>query len=217
MKRLEDAIRNGDPVRAVIRETALNQDGKTATVTSPDGAAQLELIRECYERAGLDPRHTIAVEAHGTGTPAGDPIEANAIGRAFTPEGGRPRDSPVFIASVKTNLGHTEAVSGLAALIKMAKSIEHGQIAPSLNFEKANKNIDLHELGLEVSWGAGPTTQAHQADMIVCKRYRLWHRHGQQVIVDERQSTISATAVRMPMSLSRKHRKQEIFSKMELR
>lgn len=171
VKRLEDAIRNGDPVRAVIRETALNQDGKTATVTSPDGAAQQDLIRECYKRASLDPANTIVVEAHGTGTPAGDPIEANAIGRALRPDGGQPRDSPVFIASVKTNLGHTEAVSGLAALIKMTKSIEHGQIAPSLNFEKANRNIDLHALGLEVSSRTGATMEAHQADLIVRKRY----------------------------------------------
>lgn len=166
VKRLEDAIRNGDPIRAVIRETALNQDGKTATVTSPDGAAQQDLIRECYERAGLDPRNTIMVEAHGTGTPAGDPIEANAIGRAFTPDRGQPRDFPVFIASVKTNLGHTEAVSGLAALIKMTKSIEHGQIAPSLNFEKANRNIDLHKLGLQVSWRAGAAGEVLRADLI---------------------------------------------------
>lgn len=158
VKRLDDAIRNGDPIRVVIRETAVNQDGKTATITSPDGAAQQRLIRECYERAGLDPHDIIVVEAHGTGTPTGDPIEAKAIGRAFRTEEAQPRGSPVLIASVKTNLGHTEAVSGLAALIKMAKSIEHGQIAPSLNFDKANPNIDLHELRLEVScwaWSHG--------------------------------------------------------------
>jgi acyl transferase domain-containing protein len=154
VKRLDDAIANGDPIRAVIRETAINQDGKTATITSPDGDAQQNLIRECYGRAGLDPRDTVVVEAHGTGTPAGDPIEAKAIGRAFRGDEVQRRDRPVLIASVKTNLGHTEAVSGIAALIKMAKSIEHGQVAPSLNFEKANPKIDLHDLALEVSsWG----------------------------------------------------------------
>lgn len=151
VKRLEDAIRNGDPISAVVRETAVNQDGKSATITSPDGTAQRELIKECYERAGLDPRDTIVVEAHGTGTAIGDPIEAEAIGRAFSTGGCRPKDEPVLIASVKTNLGHTEAASGLAAVIKMAKSLEHGKIAPSLNFEKPNPKIDLHSLGLKVS------------------------------------------------------------------
>lgn len=151
VKRLEDAIRNGDPIRAVVRGTAVNQDGKSATITSPDGAAQRDLIRECYERAGLDPRDTIVVEAHGTGTAIGDPIEAEAIGRAFSPGECPPRDEPVLIASVKTNLGHTEAASGLAAVIKMAKSLEHGKIAPSLNFKKPNPKIDFHGLGLKVS------------------------------------------------------------------
>ncbi|KAG6353413.1 hypothetical protein INS49_005594 [Diaporthe citri] len=109
-----------------------------------------DLIKECYEKAGLDPRDTIAVEAHGTGTTTGDPIEAEAIGRAFSPKGIHHRGKPVLVASVKTNIGHTEAASGLAAVIKMAKSLEHGQIAPSLNFERVNPNIDLHNLGLEI-------------------------------------------------------------------
>ncbi|POS74158.1 polyketide synthase-3 [Diaporthe helianthi] len=156
VKRLEDALRSNDPIRAVIRETAVNQDGKTATITLPDGAAQQDLIRECYERAGLDPRDTAVVEAHGTGTIAGDPIEAKAIGRSFRWEGTGPSGTPVLIASVKTNLGHTEAASGLAALIKMAKSVEYGQVAPSLNFERANPSIDLDALRLEVPLKSQP-------------------------------------------------------------
>ncbi|KAI8623341.1 reducing type I polyketide synthase [Xylariaceae sp. FL1651] len=148
VKRLEDALKNRDPIRAVIRETAANQDGKTATITSPDFIAQRDLIRACYDRAGLDPLDTAFVEAHGTGTRAGDPIEANAIGTAISQ--GRPEDKPVYLASVKTNLGHTEAASGLAAIIKTAKALELGQIPPSINFEKPNPDIDFKALRLQV-------------------------------------------------------------------
>ncbi|KAI0543352.1 reducing type I polyketide synthase [Xylaria curta] len=131
VKRLEDALREGDPIRAVIRETARN------------------LIRECYESAGLDPRETTLVEAHGTGTKAGDPIEATAIGTAISES--RPAEQPVFLASVKTNLGHTEAASGLAAIIKTAKSLEVSRIAPSINFEEPNPEIDFERLRLQIS------------------------------------------------------------------
>ncbi|KAI1744483.1 reducing type I polyketide synthase [Xylaria scruposa] len=148
VKRLEDALRERDPIRAVIRETAVNQDGKTATITSPDIDAQRNLIRECYESAGLDPRETTLIEAHGTGTKAGDPIEATAIGTAISES--RPAGQPVFLASVKTNLGHTEAASGLAAIIKTAKSLEVSKIAPSINFEKPNPEIDFERLRLQI-------------------------------------------------------------------
>ncbi|KAI0435050.1 putative polyketide synthase [Xylaria sp. FL1042] len=148
VKRLEDAIKDRDPIRAVIRETAANQDGKTPTITSPDLDAQRNLIRACYERAGIPIHETALVEAHGTGTKAGDPIEATAIGAALSK--GRPETQPVYLGSVKTNLGHTEAASGLAAIIKTTKSLEVGQIAPSINFEKPNPDIDFEGLRLKV-------------------------------------------------------------------
>ncbi|KAI0454862.1 reducing type I polyketide synthase [Xylaria acuta] len=148
VKRLEDALKNRDPIRAIIRETAANQDGKTATITSPDVEAQRDLIRACYDRAGLRVDETDLVEAHGTGTKAGDPIEANAIGSAIGQR--RPENKPVYLGSVKTNLGHTEAASGLAAIIKATKSLEHGQIPPSINFEKPNPDIDFQALRLQV-------------------------------------------------------------------
>ncbi|KAI0506887.1 putative polyketide synthase [Xylaria bambusicola] len=165
VKRLEDAIKNRDPIRAVIRETAANQDGKTPTITSPDLDAQRNLIRACYERAGIPFHETALVEAHGTGTKAGDPIEATAIGAAISK--GRPENQPVYLGSVKTNLGHTEAASGLAAIIKTAKSLEVGQIPPSINFEKPNPDIDFEGLRLKVpqkliSW---PTTGIRRASV----------------------------------------------------
>ncbi|KAM7211644.1 hypothetical protein V8F06_012970 [Rhypophila decipiens] len=148
IKRLSDAIRDGDPIRAVIRETGANQNGKTVSITSPDTEAQKRLIEQCYSNAGLDPLDTALVEAHGMGTLVGDPREANAIGTTLGQ--GRPAGKPLYVASVKTNIGHTGAASGLASIIKVVMSMENSQIAPSINFERVNPDIDLRGLGLEI-------------------------------------------------------------------
>lgn len=151
LKPLEAAIRDGNPIRAVIRETAANQDGKTPTLTSPSREAQVELMQSCYFRAGLDPRNTGYVEAHGTGTQAGDTSEAAAIGTVLGRGVDRSRDEPLIIGSVKTNIGHTEASSGLAGVIKAVMAIEKECIPPSLNFDRPNPNIPFEELGITVS------------------------------------------------------------------
>ncbi|KAK3681631.1 hypothetical protein B0T22DRAFT_299554 [Podospora appendiculata] len=148
IKRLRDAVAAGDPIRAVIRETFLNQDGKTETITSPSQSAQEALMRECYRRAGLSPQDTQYFEAHGTGTPTGDPIEARAIAAVF---GGPERTEKLRIGSIKTNIGHTEAASGLAGLIKVVLALEKGQIPPSVNFDKPNPKLKLDEWGLKVA------------------------------------------------------------------
>lgn len=149
VKRLSDAVRDGDPIRAIIRETGANQNGRTASITAPDTAAQSRLIEQCYRLAGLDPLETVLVEAHGTGTAVGDPREALAIGQTLG-RGRVPDINPLYMASVKTNVGHAEAASGLAAIIKVAMSLEHGAIAPNLNFDTVNPAIDLNSLGLKV-------------------------------------------------------------------
>lgn len=148
LKSLDAAIRDGDHVHAVIRDTGLNQDGKTTTITSPSMAAQVNLIETCYRRAGLDLSETGYVEAHMTGTKIGDATEAEALAKTF----GRSRaHDPILVGSVKTNVGHTEAVSGLAAIIKTVFALKHGQIAPNLNYEETNPNINLDEWHLQVS------------------------------------------------------------------
>ncbi|OTB05896.1 hypothetical protein M426DRAFT_10039 [Hypoxylon sp. CI-4A] len=151
VKRLSDALAANDPIRAVIRETALNQDGKTDTITTPSGAAQVELMRECYRRAGLDPRGTQYFEAHGTGTQAGDPIEAGAMAAIFSQGEGRDnKENFLRIGSVKTNVGHTEAASGLAAIVKGVLSLEKGFIPASVNYETPNPKLKLDEWRLKV-------------------------------------------------------------------
>ena len=148
IKRLDDAVRDGNPIRAVIRESMINQDGRTETITSPSLSAQRELIRGCYRKAGLDPAQTTYFETHGTGTPTGDPIEANAIASTFRT--GRHDLGPLLLGSVKTNIGHTETASGLASVIKVALALEKGQIPPNVNFEKANPKLDLEAMNLKV-------------------------------------------------------------------
>nr|CAG8993141.1 Highly reducing polyketide synthase [Penicillium sclerotiorum] len=149
IKRLSDALKAGDPIRAVIRETCLNQDGKTETITSPSQSAQIDVMRECYRRAGLDPKGTQYFEAHGTGTPTGDPIETRSIATVFGSETGR--TEPLRIGSIKTNIGHTEAASGLAGIIKVILAMENEKIPPTVNFEKPNPKMKLDEWGLKVA------------------------------------------------------------------
>lgn len=149
VKRLKDALADGDPIRAVIRESSLNQDGKTETITTPSREAQEALMRDCYRRAGLHPNDTQYFEAHGTGTQAGDTIEARAIATVFGEADSR-RGDPLLIGSVKTNIGHTEAASGLASIIKTALAMERGVIPPSINFEKPNPKIPLEDWNLEL-------------------------------------------------------------------
>ncbi|EAQ92786.1 hypothetical protein CHGG_01021 [Chaetomium globosum CBS 148.51] len=153
VKRLSDALRDGDPIRAIVRESAVNQDGRTPTITAPCEHAQSRLIEHCYRIAGLDPLETSVVEAHGTGTKVGDPAEARAIGEALGRHRAAAGMPPLYVASVKTNLGHTEAASGLAGLIKMVLSLEHRQIPASLNFQRATPEVDMAALPITV-----PTT-----------------------------------------------------------
>lgn len=148
LKRLDAALRDGDFVHAVIRESALNQDGKTSTITSPSLEAQQKLIEECYARAGLDISETGYVEAHMTGTSTGDPIEAEAIARTFAKD--RAEGDAVLVGSVKTNIGHAEGVSGLAAIIKTAFALRKRLIPPNLNYEKGNPKIPLKEWKVQV-------------------------------------------------------------------
>src|SRR6185295_14988560 len=131
LKPLADAIAAGDPVYAVIRATATNQDGHTSGLTVPSQDAQAALLRDVYAQANIAPDRVLYIEAHGTGTPVGDPIEANAIGGVL----GVNRSPARFlrVGSVKTNIGHLEAASGIAGLIKSALLIKHRTLVPNLH------------------------------------------------------------------------------------
>ncbi|EAW07064.1 putative polyketide synthase [Aspergillus clavatus NRRL 1] len=146
IKPLEDALRDGDTIRAVVRSTGSNQDGRTPGITQPSKDAQERLIRETYAKAGLDLRDTRYVEAHGTGTAVGDPIESGAIGAAFRQH--RSANDPLFIGAVKSNIGHLEGASGMAGLIKTILVLEKGIIPANANFRSLNPRIDAEYLNL---------------------------------------------------------------------
>ncbi|KAF1951581.1 ketoacyl-synt-domain-containing protein [Byssothecium circinans] len=146
LKRLSDAVRNNDTIRAVIRSTGSNQDGRTPGITQPSKENQAKLIRATYEKAGLDPGATRYFEAHGTGTPVGDPIEAAAIGSVF--HSYRSPSNPLYIGALKSNFGHLEGASGIAGIIKTVLVLEKGIIPPNTNFKNVNPKIRADLLNL---------------------------------------------------------------------
>ncbi|KAI1375107.1 hypothetical protein F4677DRAFT_455044 [Hypoxylon crocopeplum] len=149
LKRLDDAIKNGDTIRAVIRATGANQDGRTLGITQPSAQRQEELIRSTYASAGLDFDTTNYFEAHGTGTKAGDPAECSVIGSVFGPT----RQRPMLVGAVKSNIGHLEGASAIPSIIKVIYSLETGLIPPTIGVETVNPRIRLDDWKIEI-----PTT-----------------------------------------------------------
>lgn len=149
LKRLTDALADGDRVRAVIRGSAVGNDGRTSdSVLNPSLEGQIEVLRWAYEDAAIDPAEVDYVEAHGSGAPALDSMELTALGRVLGE--GRPADHPLLVGSVKTNIGHPEAAGGMAGLIKAVLCLEHGQVPASLHLTMPNPAVPWDELPLKV-------------------------------------------------------------------
>lgn len=156
LKTLSAAIADGDNIECIIRETGVNQDGRTPGITMPSSTAQAKLIRETYARAGLDIRKKSDrcqyFEAHGTGTKAGDPQEAGAIYRAFFAETGLANtDEVLHVGSIKTVIGHTEGTAGIAGLMKASLAIQNKTIPPNMHFNKLNPELEPFYGNLKVS------------------------------------------------------------------
>ncbi|KAI7762934.1 hypothetical protein LZL87_013425 [Fusarium oxysporum] len=149
LKPVQAAIENGDMIRAVIRSIGSNQDGHTPILTQPSSQSQEELIRHVYKQAGLSTSETRYVEAHGTGTPVGDPIEVKAIGRCFREY--RSHSEPLYVGSVKANIGHLEGASALASLVKCILILEKGVIPPNALLQKMNPALNVESYNITVS------------------------------------------------------------------
>ena len=148
LKRLSDAVRDGDRVLAVVRGSAVNSDGRSNGLMAPSPAAQAAVIRAACADADAEPAQIDYVETHGTGTLLGDPIEARALGAVYGR--GRQPDAPLLVGAAKTNLGHLEAAAGIVGLIKAALAVQRGEIPPNQHFDNPNPHIPFDELCLKV-------------------------------------------------------------------
>ncbi len=158
LKRLSDALADGDSILALIRGSAVNQDGRSSGLTVPNGLAQQEVIRKALANAGVEPAAIGYVEAHGTGTSLGDPIEVEALGAVLG--SGRSADRPLVIGSVKTNFGHLESASGIAGLMKAVLCLQHEEIPPHLHLRERSPRIPWPAFPIEIprermSWPDG--------------------------------------------------------------
>lgn len=162
LKRFSDAVADGDNILALIRGSAVNQDGRTSGLTVPNGPSQEAVINKALKAGGVSASQISYIEAHGTGTSLGDPIELNALNRVFGK--GRSKDGPLIVGSVKTNMGHLEAASGIAGLMKVVLSLQHEEIPPHLHFKQPNPLIPWEEFSVKVPtertpWISGEDTR----------------------------------------------------------
>ena len=176
------AIRDNDIVRATVRGSGCNHDGKTRGLHLPSSEAQATLICQTYTSAGLEMKDTAYCEAHGTGTAAGDPLEAKAL--AATLGKARESTSPLMIGSVKTNIGHLEGAAGLVSVIKTVLALERGIIPPSINFKTPTPRIPFTSNNLEVGATAtninplltSSTLGRYRAQRMACRRSPSQHQ-----------------------------------------
>ncbi|MBW4673438.1 MAG: type I polyketide synthase [Desmonostoc geniculatum HA4340-LM1] len=148
LKRLKDALANGDRILALIRGSAVNHDGRSNGLTAPNGQAQEALLRQTLKQAKIKPEQLQYVEVHGTGTSLGDPIEVIALGKVYGQ--GRSPENPLILGTVKTNMGHLEGAAGIAAFLKTILQLQHQQIVPNLHFQNPNPYIPWDKLPVKV-------------------------------------------------------------------
>ena len=146
LKRLSDAVRDGDGIYTVIKGSAVMQDGQSASLTAPNGRMQEELMRAALRDACLEPADVKYFEAHGTGTPLGDPIETSAIAEVYGK--GRAEENPLYISSAKSNIGHLEAAAGMAGLMSAMLTLQYSMVPPNAQLQDMNSKVAASVEGL---------------------------------------------------------------------
>jgi acyl transferase domain-containing protein/NADPH:quinone reductase-like Zn-dependent oxidoreductase/NADP-dependent 3-hydroxy acid dehydrogenase YdfG/acyl carrier protein len=169
LKTLASAIQDRDRIHAIIRGTGVNQDGRTEGITLPNPKAQKELIKQVLKQAKVNPKDVSYIEAHGTGTAAGDPRETESLGKVIGKD--RPGDTKCLIGSVKANIGHLEAASGVAGVIKAVLCLKHELVPPQISYRNPNPAIPFNELGLKVPQKPEPLPQKSEPHIAVVNSF----------------------------------------------
>ncbi|MFD8383026.1 SDR family NAD(P)-dependent oxidoreductase [Streptomyces sp. NPDC059679] len=197
LKRLADARRDGDRVLAVVKGSAINQDGRSQGLSAPSGPAQERVVRAALDAAGLEPHDVDHVEAHGTGTRLGDPIEGRALASVFGP--GRPADRPLGVGSVKSNIGHPQAAAGIAGVIKMVLALRHELLPASLYAEHPTEQIDWAGGGLEVAGRARAWPRGERVRRAGVSAFGISGTNA-HVVIEEPPEELTPSAVPSPPS-----------------
>ncbi|MFE4588485.1 type I polyketide synthase [Streptomyces laurentii] len=197
LKRLSDAQRDKDRILALVRGGAVNQDGRSAGITAPNGAAQRDVFRRALTAAGVTADQVGYIETHGTGTRLGDPIEAEALADVY----GRDHGSPLYLGAVKTNLGHLEAAAGIAGLIKASLCLQHGEIPPNLHFTRLNSNISFKDttFGIPTATTAWPRTEGRRTAAV--SSFGLSGTNAHLILEQAPPATPPAEDTRRPVSV----------------
>ena len=199
LKRLSDALRDGDTILALIRGSAVNQDGRSNGLTAPNGLAQQDVIRQALANAGVEPNEIGYVETHGTGTPLGDPIEIASLRAVLDREGANGR---VLLGSVKTNIGHLESAAGIAGLIKSVLALQNEAIPPHLHLKEVNPYLSLEESRLEIGTYLRPWKRRDQPRFAGVSSFGFGGTNAHVVLSDAPQVVIpSAHAIERPRHL----------------
>lgn len=196
LKRLDDAIADGDRILAVVRGTALNNDGSVkAGFTAPCQDGQVEVIRRAHERANVTPSDIDYIEAHGTGTSLGDSIEVAALREVFADARAQ---KPILLGSVKPSIGHLDAAAGMAGFIKAVLMLDRGHLVPTLHFKKPNPKLGLERTPFQVSTQSRPWSGDGQPLRIGVSAFGIGGTNGHAVLEQAPQSTRAAAPSATP-------------------
>ena len=166
IKRLSDALDDGDSIYAVLKGSAVMQDGRSASLTAPNGRMQEELLRTTLREAGIEPAAVQYLEAHGTGTPLGDPIETAAIASVYGAE--RSEDAPLYVSSAKANIGHLEAAAGVGGLMSAVLALQHAAAPPNAQLHTLNDKVAASVQNTNVHFPTSVTPLPRHGEQPLC-------------------------------------------------